>query len=348
MTDDPYWSTQGGGEPSGRFSGGDPLVSDTFEGWWNASLGVVQRSWRPIGLILLVGVVLPKWVFGSYQSLVSRDASFEGTDWAEMSQAWQPGPAASIFGGLLGLALLYLTASSGLAATRTAAAEAAGGFLSLGEAFRFGFRRGWKLWLWLMLAWLSIGVGLVLCVLPGLWIAFALSLMIPAATFEKHRSPYARSFQLTHSKFWAALGRLIIVVLVMFAANLLIAIIGLLLAGVWTAIFASWLASVLIILTEAVMALLLLIPMIWVLAAALCSYAWLRGRTESVSATSLSAEAAREAPGPNAAAGPSSGPPQTPSSGPQQTPPPGRPPGPPPGRGQTPPDPFPGTGPTGG
>ena len=44
-----------------------------------------------------------------------------------------------------------------------------------------------------------------------------------------------------------------------------------------------------------IISLLLLVPMIWVLAAMLCSYAWLRGRSEPVSATSLSAEASSEA-----------------------------------------------------
>ncbi|WP_035696624.1 hypothetical protein [Glycomyces tenuis] len=131
----------------------------------------------------------------------------------------------------------------------------------------------------------------MLCLLPGLWAAFALSLMVPAATFEHRRSPYARSIRLTHSSFWPALGRLIIVVLVVFAANAAIGLLGALLAGLWHAVFAGWLASVLTVATEAVMALLLLVPMVWALAAALCSYAWLRGRGEPVSATSLSAEA---------------------------------------------------------
>lgn len=288
MSDDPYWNTEPGGEPSGRFSGGDPLVTDSFDGWWNASLAVVRRSWRSIGLILLVGVVLPRWIFGSYRSLTDGDR----VEVDNLADTWWPGASAAVVGGLLGLLLLYVAGAAVLAATRAAAAEAAGGFLALGEAFSFGFRRGWKFWLWLILAWITVSVGLVACLLPGLWAAFALSLMGPAAVFEAHRSPYARSIQLTHSAFWAALGRLIIVVLVAFAANLVIGVIGVLLAGVWHAVFAGWLASVLTVLTEAVMALLLLAPMIWVLGAALCTYAWLRGRAESVSATSLSAEAA--------------------------------------------------------
>ncbi|GAB3997026.1 hypothetical protein GCM10029992_18760 [Glycomyces albus] len=293
MSDDPYWNTEPGSEPSGRFSGGDPLVTDSFDGWWNASLAVVRRSWRSIGLILLLGVVLPRWIFGSYRSLTDGDR----IEVDDLAATWWPGTSAAVVGGLLGLVLLYVAGSAVLAANRAAAAEAAGGFLALGEAFSFGFRRGWKFWLWLILAWITVSVGLVACLLPGLWAAFALSLMGPAAVFESHRSPYARSIQLTHSAFWAALGRLIIVVLVAFAANLVIGIIGVLLAGVWHAVFAGWLASVLTVVTEAVMALLLLVPMIWVLGAALCTYAWLRGRAESVSSTSLSAEAAAGARG---------------------------------------------------
>lgn len=294
MNDDPYWNAETPEDPSGRFSGGDPLVTDDFEGWWNASLAVVRRSWRSMGLILLIGVVLPRWVLGAYNSFTAAEIDVENTEWGTYVSEAFPGWPAAIIGGLLGLALVYLVAVSGMAATRTAAAEAAGGFLGLGEAFRFGFERGWKLWLWLLLAWLTIVVGLVLCVLPGLWAAFALSLMVPAATFERGRSPYARSIQLTHSAFWPALGRLIIVVLVLFAVNLIIGLIGALLTGLWVGVFAGWLASILILITQAVMALLLLAPLIWVLSAALCSYAWLRGRRESVSSTSLSAEASGE------------------------------------------------------
>ncbi|NUQ90423.1 MAG: hypothetical protein HOQ43_18425 [Glycomyces artemisiae] len=292
MSDDPYWNPGPTDEPSGRFSGGDPLVTDTFEGWWHASLDVVQRSWRSVGLILLIGVVLPRWILGAYNNNVrTPDTDVAVTDWGTFVREYSPGVLAGFIGLVLGIAVLYVSGSAVLGAVRTAAAEAAGGFLSLGEAFSFGFRRGGKFFLWLLLAWATIVVGLVLCVLPGLWAIFALSLMAPAAVFEARRSPYARSIQLTHSAFWPALGRLCIVVLVAIAANLLIAIIGLLLAGVWHAVFAGWLAAILTVVTEAVMALLLLAPMIWVLAASLCTYAWLRGRTEPLSATSLSAEA---------------------------------------------------------
>lgn len=293
MSDDPYWNAGPSGEPSGRFTGGDPLVTDTFEGWWHASLDVVQRSWRTVGLILLIGVVLPRWVLGAFNNNVrAPERDVVVTDWQAWVREYSPGLAVWIIGGILTLAVLYVSGSAVLGAVRTAAAEAAGGFLALGEAFSFGFRRGGKFFLWLLLAWITITVGLVLCVLPGLWAIFALSLMAPAAVFEARRSPYARSIQLTHSAFWPALGRIIIVVLVALAANIIIALIGLLLAGVWHTVFAPWLATVMTVLTEAIMALLLLAPMIWILAASLCTYAWLRGRAESVSATSLSAEAA--------------------------------------------------------
>lgn len=292
MSDDPYWNSAHTEEPSGRFSGGDPLVTDTFEDWWHASLDVVQRSWRTVGLILLIGVVLPRWILGAYNNTVrapGRDVTV--TDWGAFVREYAPGALAGLIGLILTLAVLYVSGSAVLAAVRTAAAEAAGGFLSLGEAFSFGFKRGGMFFLWLLLAWITIAAGLVLCVLPGLWAIFALSLMAPAAVFEARRSPYVRSIQLTHSAFWPALGRLVIVVLVAIAANAVIALVGLLLAGVWHAVFAGWLAAVLTILTEAIMSLLLLAPMIWILSAALCTYAWLRGRAEPVSATSLSAEA---------------------------------------------------------
>ncbi|SDD48687.1 hypothetical protein [Glycomyces harbinensis] len=309
MSDDPYWNSGQSSEPSGRFSGGDPLVTDSFETWWHASLDVVQRSWRTVGLILLIGVVLPRWIIGAFDNNVrAPQVDVEVDDWGAWVREYSPGVAVGVIGAVLSLAALYVAGSAALAAVRTAAAEAAGGFLSLGEAFSFGFRRGGRFFLWLLLAWVTIGAGLVLCVLPGLWAIFALSLMAPAAVFEARRSPYARSIQLTHAAFWPALGRIVIVVLVAIAANLVIGLVGLLLAGVWHGIFAPWLAAVLTVLTEAIMALLLLVPMIWVLAASLCTYAWLRGRGESVSATSLSAEASGAVPVHGSQASPSPAP----------------------------------------
>lgn len=294
MSEDPYWSAEAPGEPSGRFGGGDALVTDTFASWWHAVRGTVTRSWRSMGLVLLVGAVLPRWLLGAHWLLASPGGTAE-SGWGAAVGGPLPGPPATIVGLLLGLALLYLGAVAALAATRTAAAEAAGGFLSPGEAFEFGFERGWRLWLWLLPAWATVAAGLAMFALPGLWAASALSLMVPAATFEPRRSPYARSMGLARSPFWAASGRLAVVAAAAFAANLVLGALGAALAALWRAVLDGWSAAVLTVATEAVMALLLLAPMIWVLSAALCTYAWLRGRREPVSATSLSAEAAERA-----------------------------------------------------
>ncbi|HEX2146011.1 MAG TPA: hypothetical protein VHG10_16045, partial [Glycomyces sp.] len=125
MSDDPYWNSGRPGEPSGRVFGGDPLVTDTFEGWWHASLDVVQRSWRTVGLVLLIGVVLPRWILGAYNNNVrAPHTDMVVSDWDAWARAYSPGVAVAVVGGILTLAVLYVSGSAALAAVRTAAAEA--------------------------------------------------------------------------------------------------------------------------------------------------------------------------------------------------------------------------------
>jgi hypothetical protein len=88
--------------------------------------------------------------------------------------------------------------------------QAAGEPVGLGAAFRFGLRRMLGLWGWTLLASLLIGVGICLCLLPAVYLAFALALIGPAYLFERD-NPIGRSFRFFHHRLGLVLGRLALV-----------------------------------------------------------------------------------------------------------------------------------------
>jgi hypothetical protein len=80
-----------------------------------------------------------------------------------------------------------------------------------GDAFRYAFRRtGPLVWLSLMYAVLVVAGGFLL-IIPGIYLAVAFTMAIPALIIEDLRGGVAltRSRQLTKGRWWATLGALI-------------------------------------------------------------------------------------------------------------------------------------------
>lgn len=248
---------------------------------------VFGRSWRSIGPLMLVGVFLPSLVFGTSYNFSTRDAGgFDAYGWEVVGRG---GPSL-----ILGLVLGYLTAVAWAGALRVAAKEAVGQTSDFGESLRYGFTRGLSLWGWGILAYVTVVVGLVLCVLPGLWALVALSLVAPVTVFERANS-YLRSIKLVHSGFAAALGRLLITWLVASVYGCVVGLLGGCVAAAFGAGADSTLgdgaAFAVIALVQAVVSLLLLAPAVWMVGAILCVYAGLRSAREEVTAESLAAAA---------------------------------------------------------
>ena len=69
--------------------------------------------------------------------------------------------------------------------------------------------------IWLMVVWgLLVFIGILLCVLPGIWLLVAWSVSIPALVFEDARGSRAleRSFRLTRRRWWPTFGGLLLIV----------------------------------------------------------------------------------------------------------------------------------------
>lgn len=78
----------------------------------------------------------------------------------------------------------------------------------LGEALRAGVRRVWPMFGWYVLYLVLTAVGMLLFVLPGIYVAFAGALFSFAVIYERGRPALVRSFSLVHRAFLTALGRI--------------------------------------------------------------------------------------------------------------------------------------------
>jgi hypothetical protein len=203
-----------------------PPPNSGFDAWYTRVVATVRRSWRPLLVVLGLTHVLPTLVLGGivimYVALVRPEAlrqsgtePFEGPD------------VAPFIGGLVFFAIVFILVVSLLQAIGYAAAtwivvrEAAGEPAEPGEALRYGARRMMGLWGWTLLSSLIMAGGLCLCILPGIYFAFALSLIGPVYLFER-RNPIGRSWGLVHANFGPVLGRVALITAVVLAAQVII------------------------------------------------------------------------------------------------------------------------------
>lgn len=87
----------------------------------------------------------------------------------------------------------------------------------INESYRWGFSKVFKLAISAAISWVLIGLGFMLCIIPGIMIALALFLVFPIAILEKG-SPfdvYPSSNRLTKGHRWKILGAAIVVIILM-------------------------------------------------------------------------------------------------------------------------------------
>ena len=87
----------------------------------------------------------------------------------------------------------------------------------INESYRWGFSKLVKLTVAAVISWILMGLGTMLCVIPGIIIAIALSLVFPIAILEKG-SPfdvYKGSFELTKGHRWKIFGATLVTILLM-------------------------------------------------------------------------------------------------------------------------------------
>lgn len=208
----------------GWFDPNDPLVTPPgtgIGGWTSRISATIQRSWRTLLPIIFITQALPGLVLAVFSTVSTARLEAVAAS-AEPDPAALVGPGVFIVVALLvALLAVFLSAIGWAAGTWAMAREAVGAPAGLGAALRYGMSRALGLGGWSLLMGLIIGVGICACVLPGIYLAFALSLAGPVYLFER-TNPIGRAFSLFHSALGVVLGRVALLALVVVGGSFLI------------------------------------------------------------------------------------------------------------------------------
>jgi hypothetical protein len=183
-----------------------------------------QRHWRTLLAIAAV-VVVP---FTLLQYLIGDQVRIRGEETAKTvngvvvveTSSWAVG-IAGLVTALAGLVMFLVLTG---AITRAVAAEVAGEDPSLEQSYRFGFHRFWSVLLVSVLVGLATVAGLILFIIPGIYIGVRLAVSIEALVVEGHRGTQAmgRSWELVGGHWWHAFGTLVVAALLTGLVNVLI------------------------------------------------------------------------------------------------------------------------------
>ena len=191
------------GQPSGaalpRPMGIGEILSTAFQ--------LYQRHWRTLVAIAAV-VVVP---FTLLQYLLGDQVRARGEEVANgvvETASWAVG-IAGLVAALAGVVMFLVLTG---AITRAVAAEVAGEDPSVEQSYRFGFHRIWSVLLVSVLVGLATVGGLILLVIPGIYIGVRLVVSIEALVVEGRRGTQAmgRSWELVGGHWWHAFGTLVV------------------------------------------------------------------------------------------------------------------------------------------
>ncbi|GAB3071293.1 hypothetical protein [Micromonospora schwarzwaldensis] len=220
--------------PGGWYPGPDPqdpLVTPPYAGvggWFARCAGAVRRGWRQLLPIMLLTQGVPAAVISVLSLfLVPTDELATGPDGAPVLPDGYLGQLFAFYGVVLFAALVFgpLQAVGWGAGTWVVARQAAGEPAGLGGALRYGARRALGLWGWTIVVSLLITVGACLCLLPGIYVGFAVALFGPVYLFER-QDPIGRSWRMFHTRFGMVLGRVALVACALLAASVLDVVVG--------------------------------------------------------------------------------------------------------------------------
>ncbi|MGC4769299.1 hypothetical protein ACLQ25_10005 [Micromonospora sp. DT44] len=184
-------------------------------GWFDRFWGALRRGWRQLVPIMLLTQVLPAAVLSVVSFGLDPSPAWQAQAETDPSAGLPDNFATSLLtlvvvlvGGSL---LIGLVQALGWAAgSWVITQQAAGRPARLDAALRYGLRRAVGVWGWTLLVSLLIGIGACFCVLPGIYLAFALSMAGPVYLFERD-NPIGRSFRMFHDRLGMLLGRVALV-----------------------------------------------------------------------------------------------------------------------------------------
>ncbi|MFF5178708.1 hypothetical protein ACFY2Q_11880 [Micromonospora sp. NPDC000316] len=199
-----------------------------IQGWLSRFNGALRRGWRQLVPIILLTQVLPAAVLSIISLAVDPTAGWDA--WAAEPGSDATARLPETFGTDVAILLVALVGGSLLFGLVQAVGWAAGSWVitqqaagrpaRVDAALRYGVRRALGLWGWTLLISVLVGVGVCFCVLPGIYLAFALSMAGPVYLFER-QNPIGRSFRMFHDRLGLMLGRVALVAAVVIVGSLI-------------------------------------------------------------------------------------------------------------------------------
>jgi hypothetical protein len=171
------------------------------------ALQLYRRHWRTlltIAAVVVVPITLLHYLVGDLvrtQGESTRNGAVETASWSV--------GIAGLVAALAGI-LMYLVLTGAI--TRAVAAEVAGQDPSVEQSYRFGFHRLGSVLLVSVLVGLATIGGLILLIIPGIYIGIRLCVSIEALVIEGRRGTEAmgRSWGLVGGHWWHAFGTVVV------------------------------------------------------------------------------------------------------------------------------------------
>ena len=193
---------------SGSFPGGggpdldpaDPLISADYAGWWRRTIAIISRIWPQLLVLQAIGAVI-SWLCGVAIGQLGGPFMVD----EDQVQVLDAGIriASQIAAALIDVTVFTLVT---LAVVHLVVLTAVGQQPTLAGCLRGAARRLLPLIGWSVLAAVMIGVGLLLCLLPGIYVIVVLLLLAPVIAIER-RQGIGRCFDLFHAGRRTALSR---------------------------------------------------------------------------------------------------------------------------------------------
>jgi hypothetical protein len=185
-----------------------------------AAFQLYRRHWRTlvaIAAVVVVPLTLLQYVIGHWV----RSLGEQMRDQVVVSTSFWAVASASLLAALVGL-LLYQVLTGAI--TRNIAAEVAGQNLDLEQSYRFGFARLGPILVVSILVGLATLVGLIVFIIPGIYIGVRLAVSVQALVVEGKRGTEAmrRSWELVGGHWWHAAFTILIAGLITAVVNAVI------------------------------------------------------------------------------------------------------------------------------
>jgi hypothetical protein len=186
----------------------------------SAAFQLYRRHWPTLMAIAAVVVVpLTLLQYGIGHWFRSHGQQLQGQ--VEVSTSFWAVASASLLAALVGL-LLYQVLTGAI--TRNIATEVAGQDLGLEQSYRFGFARLGPVLVVSVLVGLATLLGLIVFIIPGIYIGVRLAVSIQAVVVEGRRGTEAmrRSWDLVGGHWWHAAFTLLVAGLITAVVNAVI------------------------------------------------------------------------------------------------------------------------------